>query len=233
MGEGSKRCTKCGETKPLEVFRLTGRATSGKRYRASECKVCHAAEARAYRAANLEAVRARELAYSRANGDANRERARRWYAENRERGLARAKRQYQEKPEQVIANVMKANARKRGATETETFTRDEIIRRDLGRCHVCGEPVNPNLPRHDPGALNLDHVVPLTEGGAHTRANVRVAHFACNLGRRPLVDVCPQGHIYDEANTYWRKDGGRSCRACAREKARGRRLAQKGSTLSA
>jgi hypothetical protein len=30
---------------------------------------------------------------------------------------------------------------------------------------------------------------------------------------------CPQGHPYDEENTYWRKDrpGQRQCRACARE----------------
>jgi hypothetical protein len=31
---------------------------------------------------------------------------------------------------------------------------------------------------------------------------------------------CPQGHPYDEANTYYLKRGGRSCRACTRKRTR-------------
>lgn len=34
---------------------------------------------------------------------------------------------------------------------------------------------------------------------------------------------CPQGHPYDEANTYLRSGGGRGCRACHREAARAQR----------
>jgi hypothetical protein len=34
---------------------------------------------------------------------------------------------------------------------------------------------------------------------------------------------CPQGHVYDEANTRLDKNGGRYCRACQRERARVRR----------
>jgi hypothetical protein len=33
---------------------------------------------------------------------------------------------------------------------------------------------------------------------------------------------CPSDHVYDEANTYWRQSGARSCRACNRERARAR-----------
>lgn len=29
---------------------------------------------------------------------------------------------------------------------------------------------------------------------------------------------CPQGHPYDDVNTYWRPKGGRGCRACMRER---------------
>ena len=38
---------------------------------------------------------------------------------------------------------------------------------------------------------------------------------------------CPQGHPYDEANTYPRPDGGRNCRACGREHARTKRAGKK------
>ena len=36
---------------------------------------------------------------------------------------------------------------------------------------------------------------------------------------------CPQGHEYDESNTYRNADGHRACRACKRERARERRAA--------
>ena len=43
-------------------------------------------------------------------------------------------------------------------------------------------------------------------------------------------DHCKQGHIYDETNTYWRKDRlHRECRACRREAA-GRRRSSVAST---
>lgn len=29
---------------------------------------------------------------------------------------------------------------------------------------------------------------------------------------------CPQGHAYDEINTYWQSNGGRLCRTCQRER---------------
>jgi hypothetical protein len=34
---------------------------------------------------------------------------------------------------------------------------------------------------------------------------------------------CPQGHPYDEANTYVSRQGGRNCRACHRQQERDRR----------
>jgi hypothetical protein len=47
-------------------------------------------------------------------------------------------------------------------------------------------------------------------------------------GRSPIAVVaratqCPQGHLYDEANTYRRRGGHRDCRACNRERARKRK----------
>ncbi len=40
-------------------------------------------------------------------------------------------------------------------------------------------------------------------------------------GGNAVKDVCPQGHAYDEANTYWRPDGkGRECRECVRVRSR-------------
>lgn len=43
------------------------------------------------------------------------------------------------------------------------------------------------------------------------------AHAAGRVKRGQHKTHCPQGHPYDEANTYVRPDGAYSCRACHRE----------------
>lgn len=69
-----------------------------------------------------------------------------------------------------------SDARRHGALVVERFARSEIYDRDGGTCGVCGRPV----PADE---ATLDHVVPLSRRGVHTRANVRVAHLACNATR--------------------------------------------------
>jgi hypothetical protein len=63
--------------------------------------------------------------------------------------------------------------------------------------------------------VNPEHLEPVTTAENCRRAAAAVTH-------------CPQGHVYDEANTYvytHHKHGWtmRFCRACGREKARARR----------
>jgi hypothetical protein len=73
---------------------------------------------------------------------------------------------------------MKANG------PAETFKRAEIGDRDRWVCGICQDQERPVDPRAGaPRALSpsIDHVIPLTAGGAHTRANVRIAHLCCNL----------------------------------------------------
>lgn len=64
--------------------------------------------------------------------------------------------------------------------------------------------------------VNPDHLEAVTcrenvlRGDGVAAANARATH-------------CPQGHAYDEANTYTWTNGGRHCRACARIKTREQR----------
>jgi 5-methylcytosine-specific restriction endonuclease McrA len=44
-------------------------------------------------------------------------------------------------------------------------------------CWLCGEPARVDDP------LEVDHVIPRSEGGATTRANLRAAHRSCNRSR--------------------------------------------------
>lgn len=48
-----------------------------------------------------------------------------------------------------------------------------VFFRDLGICHLCGNPVNPRR-------WDIDHVIPVSRGGLDTYDNVAVSHPLCN-----------------------------------------------------
>lgn len=65
----------------------------------------------------------------------------------------------------------------------EKFRAAEIFERDRWRCGLCGERVRRKRKWPHPESASLDHIVPISEGGQHVRANVQLAHFRCN-GRK-------------------------------------------------
>jgi 5-methylcytosine-specific restriction endonuclease McrA len=58
----------------------------------------------------------------------------------------------------------------------ERVDRQEIYKRDKGRCHHCRK-------RCSPTQFDLDHLVPLASGGPHCPDNVAVACPSCNRSR--------------------------------------------------
>lgn len=73
-------------------------------------------------------------------------------------------------------------ARERGA-RTAPVVRYRIYERDRWRCYICRKKVRRSAIAPHPLAPTLDHVIPLSQGGAHEPANVRTAHFICNSRR--------------------------------------------------
>lgn len=70
------------------------------------------------------------------------------------------------------------------------------------------------------GCVNPKHLEPVTHIENCSRAN---AGGGQRTDRYP--DRCPQGHLFDEANTYRRR--GRVCRTCQRERAKARNAAKR------
>lgn len=66
-------------------------------------------------------------------------------------------------------------ARIRRSTTTRDRARDRARRR-AENCHICGQPIDYNLPWDDPRALVIDHVHPLARGGEDALSNMRAAH---------------------------------------------------------
>lgn len=53
-------------------------------------------------------------------------------------------------------------------------------------CGNCGEVVT--LADFLEGLWNLDHVIPIRNGGSHTYANTQISHVFCNLSRSNRLD---------------------------------------------
>jgi 5-methylcytosine-specific restriction endonuclease McrA len=66
---------------------------------------------------------------------------------------------------------------------SERFLNEDIFERDGWICGICHKPVDRDLVHPDPASPSLDHIVPVSQGGDHVRANVRLAHLACNVRR--------------------------------------------------
>ncbi len=65
----------------------------------------------------------------------------------------------------------------------EKFSRFDIYERDKWKCQICKKLIDRSVSVPHPLSATLDHILPTSRGGEHTRANVRCAHFLCNVRR--------------------------------------------------
>jgi 5-methylcytosine-specific restriction endonuclease McrA len=77
-----------------------------------------------------------------------------------------------------ISDRTKEHRRRRAimAQRHDTITTRQLAERDRWRCHLCAGPV-----RRD--NWSIDHIRPLSMGGAHVWENVALAHWICNVRR--------------------------------------------------
>lgn len=157
-----KVCSRCRIEKHLEDYPRDRTHSDG---RASMCKPCFAKRCADWRAKNRE--RSREI---------NRKASRKKYAKDPDLHNARVRDWGKRHPENLLA--IKARRRAREKILAVPVSRDYIIERDGGVCHICGK----KPPRH---LIELDHLVPLSKGGNHTPENLAVSCATCNRKRGP------------------------------------------------
>ncbi|MCI1635195.1 HNH endonuclease [Bifidobacterium sp.] len=95
-------------------------------------------------------------------------------------------------------NYEKRRARKNSNGPVEDFTNLDIYERDKWHCGICGLKVDEDLAYPDPMSASLDHIVPLSKGGMHTRKNVQLAHLRCNVSKGDKI-LNPQRSLLDIA----------------------------------
>jgi len=80
-------------------------------------------------------------------------------------------------------NYHRRRALKKATSTGEPVLFAEIAERDRWRCSLCKKAVDPLVKWPDPKSPSLDHVVPLSRGGAHDPSNVALAHLGCNTAK--------------------------------------------------
>ena len=63
----------------------------------------------------------------------------------------------------------------------------EIFERDGWTCGLCGDAIDPWRRWPDALSASLDHILPVSLGGAHERSNVQAAHLSCNARKGARV----------------------------------------------
>lgn len=58
---------------------------------------------------------------------------------------------------------------------------DEVVRTYGTKCDICSEEIDLSVARTSRLGLTVDHVIPLSKGGADTIDNMRPAHWICNV----------------------------------------------------
>lgn len=113
-----------------------------------------------------------------------------YYARIREKDIKRKMDDYYADPQRVIdrnrawrkgnpEKVLAKNQRRRASKAkvvVENVAPSAIYERDAGICQLCKKPVEREK-------MTLDHVVPLSKGGAHTFGNLQLAHRSCNSSK--------------------------------------------------
>jgi len=143
------------------------------------CTRCLNRARRESRQRNLEVQRARDRLRYVEHRDQLLEMQRIWALRNPDRSRAIKAKWAQNNPESARQAARRRRARKQ-QNGIEPYRDTDIFDRDAWMCYLCGNDINPQLPRTNIWGATIDHVIPIAMGGADAPDNVRAAHLRCN-----------------------------------------------------
>lgn len=154
-----------------------------------------------YREANRDAVAARQAAWREANRDRKLAYLRDYHQANRDRLVAASRAYYEAHRDEHraraetwrLANLDKVRelgrlysqnrrALKLGATIGE-IDLDALWESQAGLCGICGDYIDRDVRWPDPMSASVDHIVPLSKGGAHAQFNLQWTHLGENSAK--------------------------------------------------
>lgn len=204
----TKKCSKCGIIKEVSEFRKSPSEKDGLMY---TCKICTREYYKQYQQSEKNKEyhkkwemenkdRRKELhkLYEIANKDKRKAQKRAMYLANKNQILEKSRIYKLEHPEQrkvsrkiyYLANKEKAivQNRKRRALKLgvchKSYESNSIFERDGWVCQICGQKINKRLEYPHPRSKSIDHIIPLSKGGADAPINIQAAHLRCNLSKQ-------------------------------------------------
>jgi hypothetical protein len=87
------------------------------------------------------------------------------------------------KYESNLSDATAIKRAKRYGVKHENLDPLKVYEADNWVCRICGEPIDRSLVWPNPMSASLDHIVPLSKGGNHVRANVQASHLHCNISK--------------------------------------------------
>jgi hypothetical protein len=140
---------------------------------------------RKYDIKNREKVRIRQRKYQKENAVAIRKNQQKYNKNNKEKITKLKKQWIINNPEKFKISsrkgAQKHRALKRKAT-IEDFSHIEVFERDRYICQLCGCKTSLRYKnQYHPKRSELDHITPLSKGGAHSRRNTQCLCHQCNI----------------------------------------------------
>lgn len=188
-------CPHCSKAKPVEPKRIVACAVCGKEFEGTKASKCCSNECRKVYARQYYSERARQIheqiseeitckqcgiVFTPEYGD-------------KRKGFCSKEccKKYSHKYQKHITRALK----KGNGQVDRDITLDALIRRDKNVCHICGGKCSKrdHIFNHEGYFIagdnypSIDHVVPMSKGGAHTWDNIRLAHFKCNRVKSNLL----------------------------------------------
>lgn len=214
---GEKWCGKCQCWKPFSDFNKDKFKSDGL---TSNCKEHYNDISRQWRKDNPERERENHLRYIKANPNKAKEAAQRWrskesnreksrlyarqwtknnpgyqsdwYERNKNERRKSIRRWRENNPDKITIYKHRYRAKKQDNGH-EPYDPKYIYDRDNWICRICNKPVDKELKYPNRMSKSIDHIIPVSLGGADTEANVQLAHLTCNQRKNNKVDVTTPG----------------------------------------
>lgn len=152
----TKRCAKCGETKPkTEFYKLRNDVQS-------YCKHCAKVCSAAWRSLNPERYKDYDTTYRK-----------KWRAANPDKVKAAYTTWKAENPDKVRLINQNRRAQKSSSGKLSKNIAERLYRLQKGKCACCGLPLGDDY--------HMDHRMPLALGGTNTDDNMQLLRKLCNL----------------------------------------------------
>lgn len=150
-----KKCSKCGELKPLESFSKDAYKKDGLR---SHCRSCGINYSANYYALNKKSIREKMAIYQDSNKIILQKNQRNWQIANKEK-----------------IKIYSSNRRAKKQSNGVYFINKNFFEKLYGSpCVFCSSKIN----------IQADHIIPIALGGTHSEGNLQPLCKSCNSSKK-------------------------------------------------